>query len=83
MIEKGQWNWIYDKNKRYDSGKTAAWWIFSRWFLDLSLGEGAFAIGLSQISSFFSCLFEYKTKQKLYYIVTKDGIVVRRTPDIY
>ena len=84
MIEERQWNWIYDKYKRYDSGKTAAWWIFfSRSFLDFSQGVGAFAIGLSQISSFFSCSFKYKTKQRLYYIVTKDGIVVSRTLDIY
>ena len=28
--------------------------VLSRWFSDLSVGVGAFVIGLSQISSFFS-----------------------------
>ena len=29
--------------------------VFSRCFLDFSVGVGAFVIGLSQISSFFTC----------------------------
>ena len=29
--------------------------MLSRYFLDYSVGVGAFVIGLSQISSFFSC----------------------------
>ena len=29
--------------------------MLSRWFLSLTVGVGAFVIGLSQISSFFSC----------------------------
>ena len=28
--------------------------VLSRWFLDFSVGVGAFVLGLSQISSFFS-----------------------------
>ena len=32
--------------------------MLSRWFLDYSVSEGAFVIGLSQISSFF---FVYHT----------------------
>ena len=31
-----------------------AFFVLSRCFLDFSVGEGAFVIGLSQISSFFS-----------------------------
>ena len=30
--------------------------MFSRCFLDFSVGAGAFVIGLSQISSVFSCV---------------------------
>ena len=34
-----------------------AFLVLSRWFLDFSVGVGAFVIGLSQISSFFSYIW--------------------------
>ena len=47
--------------------------MLSRCFLDFSVGVGAFIIGLSQISSFFSYYYLYYTKFNIY---TPKGVFV-------